>query len=334
MKVAWLLYGSLAQPTGGYVYDRLIVEGLSRAGDQVEIVSVTPGESGRSLAARSCEGAPDVVVGDALAVLELGPAFEHLATPRVLLVHHLTSWEAEVEDRDALAEAESRALRASTALIATSHATARRIAAESSGRTPTVVWPGADRLPRLPRTPSAFVTLLSIGALMPRKRLDLVLRAFRSVDSDDARLRVIGDPERDAVWAEGLERQMARDARVEFLGVLSDAELADELARADALVLASSLEGYGMVLTEACHAGLPSIVARSAALAEVTGASDDVQVFEDAAELARLLDRFIRDSSLRAAMQASAAARAPGLPRWADSVARFRAALSAVLGGG
>ena len=43
MKIAWVLYGSLEQRTGGTIYDAEVVRGLRRAGDEVQVVSIEPG---------------------------------------------------------------------------------------------------------------------------------------------------------------------------------------------------------------------------------------------------------------------------------------------------
>ncbi len=316
-----MVYGSLEQPTGGYVYDRIVVAGLRAAGDDVDVVSIEPGSNPLDLVDRVSQREPDVIVGDALAVTELGPAFERLSCPRVLLVHHLASWEEEVVVDPA---EESRAISASSALFATSETSARRLAREYPGRRATVVFPGADRLERMPRGSTPSVTLLAVGTLTPRKRLGLILDAFQRIESPHVRLRVIGDPNRDPTCAERLLSRMALDARVEFLGVVSDEALALELAQADALVLASSLEGYGMVLTEACHAGLPAFVARSAALSEVTDGAPDVMLFDDLDNLEAQLRSFVADPALRLERRQSARDRGDRLPRWSDTVARFR----------
>ena len=63
MKIAWIVYGSLEQVSGGYIYDRLIVEQLRALGDSVTVVSLTPGAT--DLPALSPSDF-DVVVGDAL----------------------------------------------------------------------------------------------------------------------------------------------------------------------------------------------------------------------------------------------------------------------------
>ena len=42
LRVAWVIYGSLDQVSGGYIYDRLVVEQLRALGDRVTIVSLEP----------------------------------------------------------------------------------------------------------------------------------------------------------------------------------------------------------------------------------------------------------------------------------------------------
>jgi len=38
LRVAWVVYGSLDQVSGGYIYDRLVIEHLRMLGDSVTVV--------------------------------------------------------------------------------------------------------------------------------------------------------------------------------------------------------------------------------------------------------------------------------------------------------
>jgi hypothetical protein len=40
IRIALLIYGSLDTLSGGYLYDRMLVEALQRGGDTVEVVSL------------------------------------------------------------------------------------------------------------------------------------------------------------------------------------------------------------------------------------------------------------------------------------------------------
>ena len=106
----------------------------------------------------------------------------------------------------------------------------------------------------------------------------------------------------------------------------------DELigASADALVMPSSLEGYGIAATEAIHAGLPVIAARTPGLEEALAPCPDAVLVADldrnSAALARAMHSFSTDPALRARMRAAAAAAT--VPTWADAVSELAALLA------
>jgi glycosyltransferase involved in cell wall biosynthesis len=331
VHIAWVVYGDLAQPTGGYIYDRLVVEGLRARGDEVAIVDpLVPAARERA----------DVWVGDALCVREVGPLFEDIGlleptSARVLLVHHLPSWETERTDRESMRECEARALASSDHVVATGAVTGERLARDLPGLVVDVVVPGADRLPRVPRLPGTGpVEILLVGSIVARKRVGLLLDALETLPAPRPRLTLLGDPGREPAYArsvaERIEASVSLRGSVTIAGVVGDEELAHRLACADALVLPSSLEGYGMVLTEALHAGLPVIAARPAADAASIAAHGAVRVFDDGRDLAEVLARFAHDPALREAMRH--AADASPLPTWSGAIEAFRRTLEGARG--
>ncbi len=40
MRLGWVIYGNLEMVTGGFIYDKLVVEYLRRQGDEVEIMAL------------------------------------------------------------------------------------------------------------------------------------------------------------------------------------------------------------------------------------------------------------------------------------------------------
>jgi glycosyltransferase involved in cell wall biosynthesis len=164
------------------------------------------------------------------------------------------------------------------------------------------------------------------------------LDALARLDDPRVTLRLVGDAARDASHAHEIAEIVSRSprlfARVSFLGVLEDVPLATELARADALVLPSSLEGYGMVLTEALHAGLPLLCARAAAIPESVRDGGAALLFDSGDELECILHRFTRDPELRIRLQRAADSLAGTLPSWSAAGACFhrflRSAMRAV----
>lgn len=98
--------------------------------------------------------------------------------------------------------------------------------------------------------------LLSVGQLIPRKGHDLVIGALPMLP--DATLLIAGDgPDRAALEARAHALGVA--ARVRFLGLVEHARLAPLYGAADALVLASSREGWANVLLEAMACGTPVV---------------------------------------------------------------------------
>ena len=99
-------------------------------------------------------------------------------------------------------------------------------------------------------------TLISVGHLIARKAHDLVIAAMPMLPQ--YALLIIGEgPERSA-----LARQIARldlTGRVRLVGAVSHEKLRDYYVAADALVLASSREGWPNVLLEAMACGTPVI---------------------------------------------------------------------------
>jgi glycosyltransferase involved in cell wall biosynthesis len=118
---------------------------------------------------------------------------------------------------------------------------------------------------------SSGPVLASVGRLVELKGHDLVIRALTLLP--DATLVVAGEgPERKRL--EGLSRSIGVDARVRFLGELSQQELVAVYGGADALVLASRHEGWPNVLLEAMACGCPVIAAELAGIREIVRSDD------------------------------------------------------------
>lgn len=99
-------------------------------------------------------------------------------------------------------------------------------------------------------------TLLSVGLLIERKGHHLVIEALR--DLPECRLLIVGEgPNRTTL--EALAARLGVAERVRFLGAQPHARLPLYYSAADALVLASSREGWANVLLEAMACGTPVV---------------------------------------------------------------------------
>jgi glycosyltransferase involved in cell wall biosynthesis len=160
-------------------------------------------------------------------------------------------------------------------------------------------------------------TFLYAGRLDPEKGLDVLLRAFARTPgelvlagsgSEEPRLRALAD------------------GRVRFLGPLDRDALVPVYAEADAFVLPSRSEPWGMVLNEAATAGLPLVATEGAGAAHDL-VDDGVNGFrvpvDDEEALATALRRLAEDEPFRrAAGDRSRELAARFTPEaWADGVA-------------
>lgn len=110
-------------------------------------------------------------------------------------------------------------------------------------------------------------------------------------------------------------RQQAIDKRVssaiEFSGWLPERELHALMAAADAMVIPSIYEPFGMVALEATALGAPVVVARSGGLSEFVREGETGYTFTpgDARDLARAITQAVQESASSAAMVRTAQAR-------------------------
>jgi glycosyltransferase involved in cell wall biosynthesis len=254
----------------------------------------------------------------------------------VALVHHPLALESGLDAaaREALYLAERRAVAAVSRVIVTSPSTARALA--DYGLDPAavaVVEPGTEPAPLAPCRGEAPMRLLCVASLTPRKGHGCLLDALAGLRDRPWRLDCIGSAGLDPATADAVARQVrvqGLGGRVVLHGEVDDAALDLAYAAADAFVLASFHEGYGMAFAEALARGLPVIGTTAGAVPDTVPAAagllvppGDPQALRDA--LRRLLD----EPGLHGRLRDGARAARAGLPTWDRAVARFAAALPA-----
>jgi len=114
-------------------------------------------------------------------------------------------------------------------------------------------------------------TLLSVGNLVPLKGHDLAIRSLRLLPDVD--LVIVGNgPERVALGA--LAQELGVSVRVTFTTAMAQEDLRHYFGAADALVLASSREGWPNVLLESMACGTPVIASKVGGTPEVVTAPE------------------------------------------------------------
>ena len=188
-----------------------------------------------------------------------------------------------------------------------------------------VVAPGTDGLAQPAAAHPAVPYLLFVGALEPRKGIDVLAAAHRAARARGltAELLVAG--------AGRLAGQLAGLDGVRLLGPVDDARLAELYAGATALVLPSWLEGFGLPPLEAALYGVPSVLSDLPVFRETLGAAALFVPPGDSAALADALLRIGADDALRARLGAEARTAAQRLT-WEQAAAGMHAALSEAAG--
>lgn len=106
-------------------------------------------------------------------------------------------------------------------------------------------------------------TFISICHLKENKNVDLTIKAFNEVLKvhNNARLIVVGDgPEKENLI--DLSKKFNINSRIDFVGAISREDLNKYINKANAFVLPSKYETFGIVYIEALACGLPIITSK------------------------------------------------------------------------
>jgi glycosyltransferase involved in cell wall biosynthesis len=343
-RVELVVPGPLDQRTGGYIYDRRIVEGLRALGRPVrvhELAGRFPAVDQPAIAAAGAvlrtRPADSLLVIDGLAL----PAFAGLRLPKpwVALVHHPLALETGLAaaEAEALAAIERRTLAAAARVIVTSPETGRDLAGyEVEAARVGVVLPGTEPAPLARGSGGPGLALLCVASLTARKGHLVLLEALAGLRDLAWQLTCVGSPERDPGTAAAIGAALARlglEDRVRLVGEQPEAGLQPFYAAADLFVLASHHEGYGMVLAEALARGLPIVSTTAGAIPGTVPAAAGILVPPaDPAALAAALRRVLTEPGVRAALAAGARMARRSMPAWDEAARAFAAELDLAAG--
>ncbi len=190
---------------------------------------------------------------------------------------------------------------------------AERMARSALGGTYTVLFNGVEleTFSKATAWPTEGPTVFFIGRHEPRKGLAVLLEAMTDLPAH-VRLWIAGDGPETAMLAQ----RVAGDARIEWLGRISDEEKAARLRAAD-VFCAPSLHGesFGVVLLEAMAADTPIVASDLPGYSNVARLGRDALLVPpgDSTQLAEGLRRLLTDASLAAQLVASGSQRAQEL---------------------
>jgi glycosyltransferase involved in cell wall biosynthesis len=350
VRIGLLIYGSLDRLTGGFFYDRMLVEHLRRRGHQVEVVALPMRSYPRalldnlseSLLARLIEPGFDLLLQDELthpSCFRLNRRLRRTAgaPPIVAIVHLLrVSQPLPAWQRPLVQRVEGRYLASVDGLILVNPQLRARSARLAGVERPAVVAPPAgdhaaattslERIAARARE-AGDLEIVFLGNLTPMKNLHLVLDALARLGAGGWRLAVLGSLEADPAYTRRLRRRIARaglDGRVALLGERPRAEVEERLAASHVLALPSAPESFGIAYLEAMRHGLP-VVASSVSDTAANfrhGETAFLVAPGDVDALAEHLRRLMEDRELLARMGVAARRWYESHPTWEESLER------------
>lgn len=344
MRAAFAIPGDLSTVTGGYLYEKRLLEGLRELGVNMTHLRVAdtfpaPTDADASAAAAAMAAVPSDVplIIDGLVFGSLPTTLMATITaPIVAMIHHPLAHEEGLDaaTREHLFRTERDNLALARAVLVPSPHTARILTAEY-GVDPsrvTIARPGTEQ-PHRPHAPSEPPVILSVGIQHPRKGHDVLLRALARLTDLDWHAVIVGTPYDPPHVAElaRLHRTLGLAGRVNLAGAVSD-DTRDELyARASIFALATRYEGYGLVFDEALAWGLPIVSCATGAVPETVppDAGMLVAVGDDGA-LADALRLLLTEPERRHALATAAATAGAALPTWHDTCSIARGVLASL----
>lgn len=217
-----------------------------------------------------------------------------------------------------------RAVREADAVIAVSQATRRDLLelAGAPAEKVHVVYEAADAsLAPMPATEAAALVqahhgldgayVLFVGTLEPRKNIPMLLRACSLLRRElPTRLVLAGGHGWLSEDVFETVRRLAIHDGVVFLGEVRPADLRPLYCAADALVLPSVYEGFGLPALEAMACGTPVVVSNAGALPEIVGDAAVVVRPEDPEDIANGISWVLSNASFRSSLVERGLARA------------------------
>ena len=135
--------------------------------------------------------------------------------------------------------------------------------------------------------------LIAAGRMVPKKGLDVLLRAV-AIMNNDLPLTLVGDgPEKDTLKA--LAREIGIESRVTFQPTKSRSQVLAAMAESQVVIIPSRLEPFGMVALEAMSQGKPVVASRVGGLPEFLEGADAALVApDDPVLLANAIEEVLR----------------------------------------
>lgn len=335
-QAVFAIPGDKDRRTGGFIYEATVLRVLNEIGYATRHLVLpdsfpdpTPQDMAITLDALRAVPSRQPVILDGLVFGAIDPAgLATVRAPVIAMIHHPLAFETGLSaERAAFLQAnEAAALRHVAHVIVPSPHTAeiliRHYAVERDNIT--IASPGFAK-PVLAPAPRDPPLILSVGLLAARKGHDVLIAALERIQDLRWQAEIVG-ASHDAACALALKAQVRSaglSARVRFSGEISGEALENRYNAATVFALATRYEGYGMVLSEAMHYGLPVVSCAVGAVPQTVGGAGILVPADDPVAFANALRALLTDPVKLAHYGAAARRHAAALPSWEDTARRF-----------
>lgn len=345
MKIGLIIYGSLDTLSGGYLYDRKLVEYLRSAGDTVEIISLPWRNYAAHLTDNFSFRLPshlDILIQDELnhPSLIFANRGKH-SYPVISLVHHLRCSELRPKWQNMFYRwLEKMYLQSVDGFIFNSKTTKQVVTDLIGNEKPSAVaYPPTDRFKNviaedeiIERARTEELNILFLGNVIERKGLHTLLEAMSHLKRDGNslyHLNVVGSLNSEPEYTRDIQQKVEicrLNSDVAFHGSLDKTPLIEKLKQAHVLVVPSSYEGFGIVYLEGMGFGLPAIGTTAGAAREIITDGVDGFLIEpgNADLLAARLRSLNEKRNILVQMSLAARDRYLRQPTWEESARQIR----------
>lgn len=349
MKIGLTVYGSLETRSGGFRYDRQLVEQLRDKGDTVKVVELPWRTYPRGLVDNVSIGIRrrlavdvDVMLQDELAHPSLISHNRRCEYPIVTIVHHLRASERRLLS-PLYRRIEAQYLSTVDAVINNSVTTEQTVTKLIGEDVPSIVAPPAgDRFDPLidsttirQRAQTDPLQVVFVGNLIPRKGVDTLIDAVAKVDAD-LRVVIVGS-HADGKYVRSLKRSIRNAGldNIELTGAVADDTLQSILKKSHVLAVPSRYEGLGIVYLEGMSFGLPAIATTAGGATELVtdGKNGRLVSPDDPAGLANTLEQLATDREKLVELSLGARQRYDQHPDWEATANKVRELICKVVDG-
>lgn len=339
-KFLFIIPGDINLPTGGYRYDKAILEQWKNAGIEYELISLEgnypfPSEEEKLLAMKQVNGlaSADIAVIDGLAGGVLPEFIKNLSAhmPVVSLLHHPLCLEngLEYETAKALEVSEQESLKSVSHVITTSDET--RYMVNTLFGIPleeiSSVLPGVNRERMAIGSGRPQKNLLCVGSIIERKGHKTLIQALSHLSHLNWHLDCVGAMDFDVELAQEIKALITKHEltdRVTLHGSVTDEAVSEAYHKADLFVLPSLYEGYGMVYAEAIVRGLPVIGTTAGAIPDTVPETCGMLVEPgNSKALAKAIEEMLSSAEVLESYKQGAIKAEPSFPTWQQSANAF-----------